>query len=344
MDADQNAVIVDVLETDETALQPLLLRHAPGLAAESDALASKPLGRLYRAIDLIAGVTPEFDGAAARYMMIRNVVDRGTKLCRVEAVSTAYNYPWAVVILHGHISGLPVGPAFLMDLSTTAAFRDAFIKHDDWTIEPLPREVSAFEITAPGFAGKAALKASALDKNYRVGIEGAPGEKSFVLRADRIGRVRGFIAGRRREHDRANRKRKMPATFPKRLEVICDRCTANVCVDGQSALTTEFLTFNGTAAPTQPVWLAVADVENLLKALAKFETDVTGWFGDTDTADAQLNIVVTLGEEPSTADTARIIVPAVVSMKGDYAPACTALRAPQQLSASSRRSRRYSAA
>lgn len=56
IDANQNAVIVDVIETDEKALHPILLRHSPALPTESETLAGKPLGRLYRAIDLIAGV------------------------------------------------------------------------------------------------------------------------------------------------------------------------------------------------------------------------------------------------------------------------------------------------
>ena len=80
IDANQNAVIVDVIETDEKALHPILLRHAPALPTENEMLARKPLGRFYRAIDLIAGISPDGKGPTARSILIRNTRDRGREV------------------------------------------------------------------------------------------------------------------------------------------------------------------------------------------------------------------------------------------------------------------------
>ena len=200
-----------------------------------------------------------------------------------------------------------------------------FVSHDDWEISGLSVADGTFKISAPSFDGEIAIKPAVIEQDFRVGIERPPGPKLFSLSADEMGRLSKFIEDRRGDHKRLNEKRKQPISFPKRLELSTEKKGVSVSVEGQSGAAIDLLKFIGTAAPKDTLWFSVNDIEKLVLALAKFEVDVTGWFGDTDVADSQLNIIVSLGEDPATADRVHIIIPAVISLKGDYASACQSI-------------------
>ena len=67
------------------------------------------------------------------------------------------------------------------------------------------------------------------------------------------------------------------------------------------------------------------DIEALMSVLTRLDIEVRGWFGDTDIADAQLNIIIYLPTSGSEADIGYITIPTVISAKGEYAPSCVPL-------------------
>ncbi|HEX8301440.1 hypothetical protein [Sphingomonas sp.] len=322
IDAHNNAEIIDLIEADEAALSPILLRYAPQTGVVDDLLAAKPLGRLHRAIELIAMLSPKGSKRAPRLIAITNLTDRGQNVCRVEAACKAYSYPWAATTLADHVPMLPVGQTLTLDEAAIACFVAEFQNHDGWQIT---KADDGWEIEAEQFRGMIPIRPLESNHGLNVALATEPGQKDFALSPTRAMSIKKFIDARRQDHDRRASKQKLGRSFPNRVGVDADPQQNRLWIDGNRTAATEFVDATGSSLLSKPAWFSVRDIEALMSVLTRLDIEVRGWFGDTDIADAQLNIIIYLPTSGSEADIGYITIPTVISAKGEYAPSCVPL-------------------
>ena len=122
INANNEAEIVSILDTDGDRLVLSAVDAAPA----ADALASRPLFRLYRAIEIVARLTSNAGGD--RSILIRN---HGPDTCRVMSIGTAYSAPWAYVDIPRIDVLAPEG--HVLDDARAAAFVQRY-EQGDWSL------------------------------------------------------------------------------------------------------------------------------------------------------------------------------------------------------------------
>ncbi|MEA3542633.1 MAG: hypothetical protein U9R77_11025 [Pseudomonadota bacterium] len=134
IDGSNNASILRLLDTDSSKIDPLLLKLVPTQATQQEKSAERPLGRLHRAIDLILGLT-DAQGLSDYYLRIVNRMERGKATCHVDAVSTAYSFMWAGMVLEGHLPTLPIDHAVALGLVEAQDLQANFeVVPPSWTV------------------------------------------------------------------------------------------------------------------------------------------------------------------------------------------------------------------
>jgi len=285
IDGGGNAVIIDVVQAERAALEPVLLGYAPTKATAKAALAAEPLGHLYRAIDLVLGCTDDKTGGNVRHVLLVNALDRGRPICRVEALSEAYTYTWAGMALSGHLHGLPPGIPFVLRCNDAAFFRRDFPNHDEWTVssDPIPRIHNSRR--------EYSLQLHPLDPqgSYRVGCVPVRRHKPVSATYESQQAVLRFLNDRKLEHDRRRVRMKEKQPFPPTLTI---QSISGELKLGLPSMLAASVTF-GESSPDRDLGereLATGELADVLRALAPYETPLEGTFIDTDVTDAALNL------------------------------------------------------
>lgn len=290
--SDGKASIIDVLDAGEE-IEPVLLRYAPAKGSPKSALAEKSLFRLYRAIDLVHGCTPDKPDGCPRQILLLNSFDRERPVCRIEAVSEAYTYAWAGMMLADHLNGLLPNIPFILHATDASFFLREFLNFDDWCVVAgdVPR------IDAAGLSSPLQLLPLDADVVYRVGQQAAVGGKPVSATHENQLSVLQFLRGRRIDHDRFNRKRKDKHKWPSTLAMVSDGGKLRLALPTMPNM--EPAVF-GTSLPDRDLGdreLVIKDVERLLKAIDPYETILDGSFIDTDVEDAALSWQAHFGDD-----------------------------------------------
>lgn len=275
------AAIIDVLDAGEE-LDPILLRYAPPKASGKSALAENSMFRLYRAIDLVHGSTPDEPDSSPRDILLINSYDREQPVCRVEAVSEAYTYAWAGMRLSDHLDGLPPHIPFILNADDAVFFKREFENHDDWSVGgDLPR------INAEGLSTPIVLNALLEPAAYRVGQPASGTEKRVSAAHEHQQFVLQFLAGRRADHDRQKAKGKEKLNFPSEFNLRLEAGELKL----QWPVAESLMTSLGSSSPDRDLserTLVIKDVERLLRAITPYETTLDGTFVDIEVEDAAL--------------------------------------------------------
>lgn len=288
---DGKAAIIDVIgEADE--VEPVLLRYAPIKATGKSSLAEEPLGRLFRAVDLVVGCTPDKPDNHARHVLVLNSLERGRPVCRIEAVSEAYTYAWAGMTLSGHLDGLPRGIPYILDSRDAAFLRREFPNYAEWVIVPcdVPR------IDAAGLSSALPLLPLETDGTYRVSRPAEAHHKPVsVAHGEQVALLQ-FLADRRVEHDRLNAKRKEQRNFPSTLKLQSDAHRLQVSLPKMPNIAAAF----GSSSPDRDLSdrdLSIEDVKRALAAISPYETSLDGSFVDLEVDDAALCLQAHFGDD-----------------------------------------------
>jgi len=319
IDGNNNASILRVLDTEDSRIDPLLLKLEPGTATALDMSAQRPLGRLHRAIDLILSLI-DVRGLGDAHIRIVNRMERGRAICCVQAVATTYSYMWAGLVLEGHLPALPVDHVLALDMSGAQDFQNSFTQFDDWDIATGTNGYAL--VAASPIAKSIALSSLPSDKAFRVGAPIAIGKDAFTLDQARTGDVLAFIDQWRADTKRQNAQRKILRQSPRRLAMCLNRGGLQLVRDDAPNIMTDFLSTKRRNSFAEPRWLAVADVERVCRTFGTYECDATGWFMDSDVADAALQFTAVFMVEDGKQDVLTFLLPTVISNGMHYAQCC----------------------
>jgi hypothetical protein len=290
VDASGHASIIDVVEASEATLENVLLGYETNSAVNVDALvAEQPLGRLYRAIDLVVGCTPPKSGRHRRDVLLLNTYDRGTAVCRVWAICEEYTCAWAGMVLLDHQEGLPVGVPLLMSADDAEYFIAEFPRLNSWTIstDPVP---SIHAQTA-----ETSIQLTTLDtrKAWRVGLVPTSNEERLAAAPTHITSAIKSLTKFKAEHERLTKK----ATFSPVLTVHCDSGALEMGVPRLRGFRAP-IAANTVARELGDRSIATGDLERVLTTLARHGSGFEGAFFAADgVADAGLCLQSWFGDD-----------------------------------------------
>lgn len=322
IDGNNNASILRLLDTDSSKIDSLLLKLVPAQATERDRSAERPMGRLHRAIDLILSlIDPQ--NLKDCHVRIVNRIEQGHSRCHVDALSTSYSFMWAGMVLEGHIPLLPVDQVVALDLAAALDFQDSFGRFDDWDMRKAASGPHGYELTAATPMPKAiALSPLPQDQAFRTGAPVVKGKHGIALAHSVLPNIQSFIDCWRADTKRLSIARKMLRGSPRRLAMQLDGGRLQLVRDDAAHIATDFLTTKRKTGFAEPRWVAIADVERLNRTFGAYECDATGWFADSDVADAALQFSAAFPMADGKQDILTCLLPAVISNGMHYAQCC----------------------
>jgi len=305
VDGSNQAQIIDVLDSSDATLEPVILRYAPDAKG---ALGSEPLAGFHRAVSILLGLTPAKVGGQTREILIRTENLVGEPMAVIETVSEAYTFPTARMTI-APIPGLEADKAYLLDGGSADQLTRHFEKHQNWRIEglklvadKLPLSVQLGEVTS---AGK--LRVGQFPKNRT---------KAFATSAQDAKSLKEWFEREHKDHDKRNKGAAQKRTFPAsvmpaiangQLQLTIDRSMLPVSIGSTSA-----------DAQLDERTMKASEMEALAETLAGFDIAADGWIVDTDIDDAGLAFEAYIGD-----DTLQIVIP---TRTGDsYNQVCKAL-------------------
>ncbi|OHC99253.1 MAG: hypothetical protein A3H25_03965 [Sphingomonadales bacterium RIFCSPLOWO2_12_FULL_63_15] len=323
IDGNNNASILRLLDTESDKIEPLLLKLVPAQATERERSAERPLGRLHRAIDLILTLIDP-NSLSDFHVGIVNRMERGNARCHVDAISTSYSFMWAGMVLDGHLPLLPVDQVVALNLKAALDFQGSFGRFDDWDIGRVSGgEAHDYELVSSTPTAKAiALSELPEGKLFRIGAPVLKAKHGVAANHTILPQILAFNDCWRADIKRHNIHNKAMRGSPRRLALQLDQGRLQLVRDDASHLATDFLTTKRKAGFAEPRWLAIVDVERLCRSFADYECDATGWFVDSDVADAALQLETIFRNSDGRQDMLRILLPAVISNGMHYAQCC----------------------
>jgi hypothetical protein len=311
VDANNQATIVTLLDQGATALEPILLRFDGNKMTRMSLLAAKPLGNLFRAIDVILGITLDKPQGKPRSIFICNELHAGKPVCSITAVSEAYQFVGACAVLEGHLQGLGPDEGYLLSDTDARTFHSLFEQHECW-------QITDDTLTAAKLEAKIQLGKPAANQDYRAGIVDYLHAKPLSVPQESLVGIKAYLDGRRADNARFNKSRSQNVPFPSELALAIrngDLSVRLAAEKGEAATKTAL----GSASPDRPLAerpLAVADMERLIDTLIPYETDLIGGFIDNDgVEDAAICLELAVG-----ADKMTITLPFLAG--NAYQPAC----------------------
>ncbi|MEG3162978.1 hypothetical protein U1701_00040 [Sphingomonas sp. PB2P19] len=299
VDDDGLATILDVAERHIDSIRPIILRYDPQGAARKAILANRPLGRFWRAVDLVMGITQAKTNGEPRSILITNTMQDDKPVCLVQAVSRAHAYTWASVTIGEHVEGLPLEKSVVLyssqeqDKTTKKViysgeadlFWTGFAEHDGWRIDGM--SIVADALTTP-------VKLFALPdiRGFRVArIDPSTGKETAISYAS-LRSLQAWIEAQRKARKPA-RSVKQRKPFPDTLtmEVLGGdlRLTMTNASQFSKAVATNIVL--GTAKPDREFEdreLGLKDVEALIRTISAYEVDLEGYFADPSGPDTAL--------------------------------------------------------
>lgn len=277
------ASIVDVLKTTDAAIENILLGYDATGATARAVWADEPLGRLYRAIDLILGCTADKSAGRKRHVLIVNAMDRERAVCRIDAISEAYTYAWAGVTLSGHLEGLPLNTPCVLTGDDAAFFRAEFENSEAWRISTDP--YLCIRTAKVGSAIK--LRPFDGQSGYRIGLVSASRPKPVSVSHTQLQSTLQFLRERRAEHDRLNARRKEKQPFSSTIAIQSTSGRLELALPKVLGASAQF----GSSSRDRDLSersFEFGDLERVLVTLIPHGTELEGTFIDTDVPDAGL--------------------------------------------------------
>lgn len=309
------ATILDVAERHLDDIRPMILRYDPQGAARKAVLAARPLGRFWRAVDLVMGVTQAKTNSAPRSILITNTMKDDKPVCVVQAVSRAHAYTWACVTTGEHVEGLPVDQPVVLysgqeqDKATKKViysgeadlFWTGFAEHDGWRIDGM--SIVADALTTP-------VKLFALPDihGFRVArVEPSTGKETAISYA-RLRALQSWIEAQRKVRKSA-RSVKQRKPFPDTLTMEVEQGNLRVTMTNASQFSDVVAKDIeiGTAKPDREFEdreLGLKDVEALIRTINAYEVDLKGYFVDPSGLDTALCLSADVG-----GDRLEIVIP-----------------------------------
>ncbi|EQB11936.1 hypothetical protein [Sphingobium lactosutens] len=322
IDGSNNASILRLLDTDSSKIDPLLLKLVPTQATQQEKSAERPLGRLHRAIDLILGLT-DAQGLSDYYLRIVNRMERGKATCHVDAVSTAYSFMWAGMVLEGHLPTLPIDHAVALGLVEAQDLQANFGRFDGWSIAKNSGDTEAYTLTATTPTHKViSLAPLSADKTFRMGAPIMKGQHGVSLNHAVLPNILAFIDLWRADTKRLNAQRKVLRNPPRRLAMNLNGKALQIVREDAPNIAADFLSTTRKTEFVEPRWLAITDVERICRTLSSCECDATGWFLNSDVADATIQFNVAFPADGDKHDMLMTLLPMVISNGMHYAQVC----------------------
>jgi hypothetical protein len=278
VDADNNACIVEVVDTAAEKLDPILLSLTTTKPVERP---SEPLAPLLRAVDLILGTTPDKPGDV-RDLLIGNVDKHGSPRALVQAISNTYSFPGAEMELDGHVGALPVDQPFVLKAADARYLLDMAEKHRNWTLD------EHGTLTADDLSNPIKLEALESPGTYRVAVPTRNSDKPLRITHDEFSKIAAYIQRERNANAENNKKRNEPRVFPAAMELSLDGNR----ILGKLSTSLLNTTIAETSAETDldERMVGVSDLETLAETMKLYEVDADGWLMDGDVENAALVI------------------------------------------------------
>lgn len=291
VDAEGQATVVKTLyhtDSNPAKLDAILIECDPKGPARHQLLASKPLGRLWRAVDLVTGLTLQKWEGKPRYVSIRNLTIDKKPVCEVMALTSSRNEATARVVLAGHLEGIPADDWVTLDSEGAALFLSAFAEHENWRIE-------GAAIIADGLTGGIPYGPLPDGRTFRVPRDEPATSKTLAITHHGMRDALDFIADQENGHKPSASNTKQYLPMPPLMAVQLDEGQLRLSVLNAPRYAIKHAPFAvvGTSNhEPEPMdrELAVADVRRLATALTNYEADATGCFVDTEVEDACLRM------------------------------------------------------
>lgn len=307
VDGQNNASIVQVVESESSKVEPVLLKLSSEPAPKAPVT---DMDRFNRAIDLILGTTPAKPGGKPRDIVVLNHTRRGKPVAMIEAVSQADSFPGATMTIVGHVGALPAMQRYVMSADDAARFLVAYDQHENWNLDDTGC------LIADDSAEPIQLKELPDDHKYRVAETTTDSTKQLQTRTDDLKALVSYIDFERDDNTKKNKKRAQPQKFPKMLELSVGN--SRLALRLPSSLRPLEFAETGVEEIKEDVLFAVEEVEQLARTLAKYEVDAAGWLLDNEVDDAGLLLEATFDD-----DQLLIVLPARVG--SDYNKVCMVL-------------------
>lgn len=278
IDGSNNASIIQIVDTDSKAVDPVLIKLTEPKAATST---SEVLAPLFRAVDLILNTTPDNPGAP-RDILIRNTDNHGTPTALVQAVSEAYSFPGALMDIEGHIPGLPADQDFILSAVNARDLLKQLDNHQNWSID------QNGAITADGLTNPVTLTPLPTPNKYRaVDLVRNP-NKAIAITLNEFEAVASYIDFERAANVKWNKGRPEKRPFPASVTMEANGSTLDVRLSTSAQAKTFGIT---SASPDlEDRLVAVSELEALAKTFKFYEKDADGWLLDSDIEDAGIVI------------------------------------------------------
>lgn len=277
VDGQNNASIVQVVESDSSKVDPVLVKLSSEPAPQA---AVTDMDRFYRAINLILQTTPAKPSDKPRDISIFNATLRGKPVSLIEAVSEAYSFPGATMKLVGNVGTLPNLQRFILSADDAARFVGEYEQHEKWTLDEVGR------LTADELAQPIQLHTLPDDHKYRVADTTMNTSKQLHTTADDLKALVSYIDFERDDNAKKNKGRAEKKPFPKMLELSIGnsrldlRLTNSLRHAGFAATSIEEVAEDRT--------FGVTEVEQLAKTLAMHDVDAQGCLLNNEVDDAGL--------------------------------------------------------
>lgn len=299
------AEIVSILDTDGDRL----VLAVADVAAPADALAHRPLFGLYRAIDIVLGLTPDNTKSAERCILIRNT---RAGICRVMSISAAYNAPWAYVDIPSINVLAPEGHA--LDHQQASAFLQRY-EQGDWSLIAMGAGDLVIACS-PNEGASVPLPRFVLSTELFVGSLALDRDAPFNLGQREAATFTDFLAEAQSTFERASKKAPGKLLMPKRLALECDGLAVSLRVassQGGGPMSAPIFTLHAKADVEQR-YFALSDIERLCAVATRYEFDMAGWFGSNEERHVALIL-----EGNVSGDAVGLVMPTLVGTGMDYA-------------------------
>lgn len=307
-----NTFLVDIKDEETSAdVEKYLLDLARKRGTSMHPLKDRPLFKLYRAIDLIAGTCRASKKGKANYIRFRNLTVDGETTTSLDYVSDAYSFTHAAVALAKPISALGENSTFLLEMIDAEAFVADFPSDPLWTIRadseaivladdgPVERIIPLFPISTD------------IAQSLRQGGVLANPSRAFTAPVTEMAQALASLP-------QLTRGKPMPRTLSWDIE---DK-KMQLSSPGNLFLRLDFLRPSSAVEPMFGMReMSVPDLMALLKSVTPYGEDLAGYVADSDVQDAAFCI----DHKWTDGDRFNFVSPLIISPNLDTAEVCEGL-------------------
>ncbi len=327
--------VVRILESGRESVIPVMHDIGDRPPALREPLRTKPLFRLFRAIELANEIGDRSGQRHGSILLIRNTIERDKWVCEVMVAATMYDFTWAKVRIIGHDMPFPAGTTFALSRDDASMFAKCFSNAGDYSLDvttnstdpsapviithsknaphsiPIqPYTPTAFPDLRVGTWPDRIIQPVAFGRPTADAIEGWDHEANAYWKAvggeETIDRKARSIAAIFVESTKGAECLRM--SLPGVVNI-----AANLCVVSP-----------GFTIP-QKRFVRTSLLGRLSEMVKAYGLTLDGGIADGPQPDNQPTARLALSETFEDGDELRVLMPFVVSIKGDYAKCCVRL-------------------